>query len=238
MKKFLVVFLFLRCSLNISLAEEESSFFEYTKDDEILLELDDKTSSNERTYSLKAEFNDELKPKYAIQEAIFFETKNMQAKISSSKFINATTFETKIMNNDNFLNINDKQKFLLGYGFKAKEYIPLSDNTNYSLLSSSLYAGYKLGKINFESELSGSKNLKNENNFFKISFGPKWRVTDDLSVKGSIARQISADDYYGEFSLIYEPKKRNFYFEFDASSRNDEYAVLQKRLEFFTKFKI
>lgn len=199
----------------------------------------DKYEKNRLTgkiFQLQIEQNEELLKYKQDGEYINITTDYTTTNVGREKFNNKTTISSKTMTNSGLLFPN----LSVGYGAEIKEYMPLPDTTNYSTISTSLYADYKLKYLTFEGELEHTNNVAQEAMINYISFGPKINITKSTAIKSSITKEFNSDNIYGEVAFIYKPlkTKRDVYFEINAWSSNAQYNVSQQRLQVFGKIKI
>lgn len=217
---------------------EELSEIKIMDDDTIYLDIDnyEKNRLTGKIFQLQIEQNEELLQHKMDSEHIKFETDYTTTNIGQSKFNNKTTISAKTMTNANFLS----PKLSIGYGSEIKEFMPLPDTTNYSTLSTSLYADYKLKYITLEGELERTNNVATDTYKNYFSFGPKINITKSSAIKSTITRDFNSDTIYGELAFIYKPikSKRDMYLEINAWSSNTQYNVTQQRLQVYGKIKI
>lgn len=241
MKSFFFAIFFIILSLNISYADECKILpdIDYRVEDIITLdyEKEDKTFN---VFELQISETNYQKPANTIKDAINFQTESMIVNFSSSKSNNTSTIDASFFLKPLKIKGQEKSTASFGYGFKTKEYLPLFDTTNYTLLTTNLYSKYSVGKFSLEGEVGQNLNLHTQKDYTRIGFGQKYRLNKNLEIGSKIYKNIGDDALLNEISLSVTPQKNknNFYIEFYASTKNDEYEILQRRFEIFTKFKI
>lgn len=218
--------------------QEETAETKIIDDDTIYLDIDnyEKNRLMGKVFQLQIEQNEELLHHKMNSERIKIQTDYTITDIGQSKFNNKTTIFSKTMTNTGVLFPN----LSIGCGSEIKEFMPLPDTTNYSTLSTSLYADYKLKFITLEGEFERTNNVATDTYKNYFSFGPKINITKSSAIKSTITRDFNSDTIYGELAFIYKPikSKRDMYLEINAWSSNAQYNVTQQRFQIYGKIKI
>lgn len=187
-------------------------------------------------FKLKIESNEELLKFEKQEDSLKFSTDYTDTTVGKTKFNNKTTISSKTMHDTNVLG----KSISLGFGSDIKEYMPLPDADNYSVLTNTLYANYNTKHVIFESSFSQNKNVVTDKINALVSFGPKFNLNKSTSIKGGITKNLNSQILYNELSFVYKPikSKRDLYFEINSLYSNTQYNVPQKTLQFMSKFKI
>ncbi|MBO5948276.1 hypothetical protein J6Q66_05515 [bacterium] len=187
-------------------------------------------------FKLKIESNEELLKFDREEEFLKFSTDYTDTTVAKSKFNNKTTISSKTMR---YLDIKG-QSVSVGYGSDIKEYLPLPDTNNFSVLTNTLYANYNTKHVTFESSFSQNKNIVTDKINALVSFGPKINLTKSAYIKGGVTKNLNSQILYNELSFVYTPikSKRDLYFEINSLYSNTQYNVPQRTLQFMSKFKI
>lgn len=187
-------------------------------------------------FKLKIESNEELLKFDREEESLKFSTDYTNTTVAKSKFNNKTTISSKTMRD---LDIKG-QSVSVGYGSDIKEYLPLPDTNNFSVLTNTLYANYNTKHVTFESSFSQNKNIVTDKINALVSFGPKINLTKSAYIKGGVTKNLNSQILYNELSFVYTPikSKRDLYFEINSLYSNTQYNVPQRTLQFMSKFKI
>lgn len=139
-----------------------------------------------------------------------------------------------ILSSDSIKLPKDTGSFVLGGAYYSNEDQDLSRNTG------GLFGEYTYKRLKLNAQIGESK-LSNESNYnTSLYFIPQFQITDSISIKTRLIRNISQETMQDELVLSYKPKnsKKDFEFEIFASNQYTDTSNIKQRIRFSTNFKI
>ena len=128
-----------------------------------------------------------------------------------------------------------KGAFVFGGGYYANE----MDNDNKK--TGGLFAEYRLNRLKFNVQAAKSKYSNSENLETSFYFTPELQLTESLSIKTRMVKNISQATNQDEIGLSYKPKRNNprdFELEMYAANSYNDSELTKQRIRFSAKFKL
>ena len=124
--------------------------------------------------------------------------------------------------------------FVLGGGYYSNEMT--SDNKK----TGGVFGEYRLNRLKLNAQAAKSKYSSTENLETSLYFTPEFQLTDSISIKTRIVKNISQDRNQDEIGLSYKPKNnpRDFEFEINAANSYSNDSSGNSKFRFSAKFKI
>lgn len=124
--------------------------------------------------------------------------------------------------------------FVLGGAYFSNE--DLYDNKS----TGGAFAEYTYKRLKLNAQIGQSKYTKALDSDTTLYFQPELRLTDSISVKSRIIRNVTSDILQDEFAISYNPKnnKRDFSFEINASNQYTQNTSIKQILRLSTSFRI
>ena len=124
--------------------------------------------------------------------------------------------------------------FVLGGAYFSNE--DLYDNKS----TGGAFAEYTYKRLKLNAQVGKSKYQKSLDYDTSLYLQPELKLTDSISVKSRIIRNVTSDILQDEFAISYKPKnnKRDFEFEINASNQYTQASSIKKILRLSTSFRI
>lgn len=158
--------------------------------------------------------------------------------------IGVGTYNSTLQNNisggaiisSNSLNIpHIKGSFVIGGGLYTNETDSGNRNTG------GLFAQYSFHRLKLNTQIAQNQYSTKQGLETGIYFIPELKLTDSLSIKTRIIKNISLDTNQDEIGLSYKPVKNNprdFQFEVYATNTNTDKDTTQQRIRFNAQFRL
>ncbi len=127
-----------------------------------------------------------------------------------------------------------KGSFLFGGGYYANEIS--ADNKK----TGGLFGEYQINRLKLNVQAAKSKYTNVDDLETSFYFTPEFQLTESLSIKTRIVKNISQDTNQDEIGLSYKPRRNNprdFEFEINAANSYAESSLTKQRVRFSAKFK-
>ncbi len=172
---------------------------------------------------------------YNIGSVISYRGDGLNLSVGSfSSSYNHASSGGAILSSDSIKLPKNTGSFVLGGAYYSNEDQDLSRNTG------GLFGEYTYKRLKLNAQIGESK-LKNESSYnTSIYLIPQLQITDSLSIKTRLIRNLSQETMQDELVLSYKPKnnKKDFEFEIFASNQYTDTTNIRQRIRFSTSFKI
>lgn len=153
---------------------------------------------------------------------------------SFSASYNHTNSGGVILASDSIFLPKNAGSFVLGGAYFSNE--DLYDNKS----TGGAFAEYTYKRLKLNAQVGKSKYQKSLDYDTSLYLQPELKLTDSISVKSRIIRNVTSDILQDEFAISYKPKnnKRDFEFEINASNQYTQASSIKKILRLSTSFRI
>ena len=102
------------------------------------------------------------------------------------------------------------------------------------------FAEYTYKRLKFNAQFAQSKYSNDIDYDTSLYFMPELRLTDSISVKTRIIRNVTQNTMQDEFALSFKPKNndRNFEFEVNATNKYNQVNAINQSIRLSTSFRI
>jgi len=139
-----------------------------------------------------------------------------------------------ILTTDSIYLPKNKGSFVLGGAYFANEAIEDYKTTG------GAFAEYTYKRLKLNAQVGQSKYSRALDYDTSLYFMPELQLTDSISLKTRIIRNVTRDSMQDELALTYKPKgnARNFEFEVNASNQYTNTENIKQRIKLSTSFRI
>lgn len=173
--------------------------------------------------------------KYNTGSVVSFKGDGLNLAVGSfSASYNHTHSGGAILTTDSISLPKNVGSFVLGGAYFANEELVNNRTTG------GAFAEYTYKRLKFNAQFAQSKYSNDIDYDTSLYFMPELRLTDSISVKTRIIRNVTQNTMQDEFALSFKPKNndRNFEFEVNATNKYNQVNAINQSIRLSTSFRI
>ena len=153
---------------------------------------------------------------------------------SFSASYNHTNSGGVVLSSDSIFLPKNAGSFILGGAYFSNE--DLYDNKS----TGGAFAEYTYKRVKLNAQVGQSKYTKSLDYDTTLYFQPELKLTDSVSLKSRIIRNVTSDILQDDFAITFKPKnnKREFELEINASNQYTQNTSIKQILRLSTSFRI